>query len=209
MDSQVTTRGRDPGRPNVAGEDPARRRIELDRRQLLGAMAATAAGMRILTPLGLLSPARARAQGAPLAVLTVAEGATLEALGDTLLPGAAEAGIANFVDAQLAKELPFLIYRYLDVPIPPADFYRGGLAALDAYAAASRGKVFVDLPDDLRAAVVGEIAKGDPEGWQGPPAGVVYFVVRADAVDVVYGTEAGFERLGLPYIPHIAPPERW
>lgn len=186
-----------------------RLRVDLDRRQLLAGMAASAAGMLIATPLGLLSPARARAQGAPLAILGASEGAALEALGETLLPGAAEAGIANYVDAQLAKELPFLIYRYLDVPIPPADFYRGALAALDGYAAVTRGKAFVELPDDLRAAVVGEMAGGAPEGWEGPPAGLVYFVVRADAVDVVYGTEAGFERLGLPYLPHIAPPERW
>ena len=138
-----------------------------------------------------------------------ATAATLDALGETLLPGAAEAGITNYVDAQLAKGLPLLIYRYLDVPIPPLEFYEGGLAALDGYSQATHQAAFVDLPPETRTAVVGAIAQGDPEGWQGPPAGLVYFVVRADAVDVVYGTEAGFERLGLPYVPHIAPPERW
>jgi len=34
-------------------------------------------------------------------------------------------------------------------------------------------------------------------------------VVRNDAVDVVYGTQSGFEQLGVPYMAHIAPPSRW
>ncbi len=186
-----------------------RLRVDLNRRQLIGAMGATAAGMLIMTPLGLLPAARARAQGAPLTVLSRAEGEILDALGETLLPGAAEAGITNYVDAQLAKDLPFLIYRYLDVPIPAVEFYRGGLAALDAYSEATHGSAFADLSSREKTTVVGEMAGGEPEGWEGPPAGLVYFVVRADAVDVVYGTEAGFERLGLPYLEHIAPPERW
>jgi len=32
-------------------------------------------------------------------------------------------------------------------------------------------------------------------------------MVRSDAVDVVYGTVEGFERLGVPYMPHILPPD--
>jgi len=32
---------------------------------------------------------------------------------------------------------------------------------------------------------------------------------RADGVDVVYGTVEGFERLGVPYMPHILPTARW
>jgi len=47
------------------------------------------------------------------------------------------------------------------------------------------------------------------EAWQGPPAGQVYFVLRSDAVDVVYGTMEGYESLGVPYLPHIAPDRRW
>jgi len=130
------------------------------------------------------------------------------ARGDAAARGS-RCGISHYVDAQLAKELPFLIYRYLDVPIPAADFYRGALVALEGYSQATRQAAFPALSAEDRAAVVGEVAAGNPEGWGGPPAGLVYFVVRADAVDVVYGTEAGFERLGLPYVPHIAPPERW
>jgi hypothetical protein len=34
-------------------------------------------------------------------------------------------------------------------------------------------------------------------------------VLRSDAVDVVYGTVEGYEALGIPYQPHIAPLKRW
>ena len=36
-----------------------------------------------------------------------------------------------------------------------------------------------------------------------------YLVLRSDAVDVVYGTVEGYEALGIPYMPHIAPDKRW
>src|SRR3989475_7787670 len=47
------------------------------------------------------------------------------------------------------------------------------------------------------------------DGWQGPPGPFIYFVTRSDAVDVVYGTVEGYESLGIPYMPHIAPEKRW
>ena len=46
-------------------------------------------------------------------------------------------------------------------------------------------------------------------GWQGPQGSLVYFVLRSDAVDVVYGTMEGYAQLGVPYQPHIAPEKRW
>ena len=36
-----------------------------------------------------------------------------------------------------------------------------------------------------------------------------YFVLRNDAVDVVYGTKAGVESLDIPYMAHVEPPSRW
>ena len=45
---------------------------------------------------------------------------------------------------------------------------------------------------------------------QAPPAaGFVYFVLRSDAVDVVYGTVEGYAELGIPYQAHIMPLKRW
>ena len=45
--------------------------------------------------------------------------------------------------------------------------------------------------------------------WVGPPASYVLFVLRADALDVTYGTPEGFEKLGIPYMAHIMPERPW
>ena len=36
-----------------------------------------------------------------------------------------------------------------------------------------------------------------------------YTVLRFDSIDVVYGTMAGYDALGIPYMAHIAPTQRW
>lgn len=165
---------------------------------------------------GALALAAPRAAATPLAAtspppLSDAEVTTLSALGETLLPGARAAGIAAFVNAQLAAEpaQSLLMLRYLDVPPPWDSFYRAGLAALDALAAARHARPFAALTSEQASALVGEIARGQPEPWAGPPAPLFYFAVRADSVDVVYGTQAGFARLGLPYEEHLAPETPW
>ncbi|MDQ3167992.1 MAG: GMC oxidoreductase, partial [Chloroflexota bacterium] len=122
----------------------------------------------------------------------------LEVIGATLLPGAAEAGIVHHVNAQLATDDPFLIYRYLDLPIPPVDFYRAALSALDAFDREEYGAVFASLPAGGRITIVAALTGGVLAGWAGPPPALVYDVLRMDADDVVYGTEAGFARLDLP-----------
>jgi hypothetical protein len=50
-------------------------------------------------------------------VLNREQAAAIEALGDTLLPGASAAALAHFLDAQLAKppEQSLLTLRYMDV----------------------------------------------------------------------------------------------
>ena len=47
------------------------------------------------------------------------------------------------------------------------------------------------------------------EGWQGPARAFVYFLLRSDAVDVVYGTMEGYASLGIPYRPTSRRPKRW
>jgi len=157
--------------------------------------------------LGRVSPAAARARGAPLRSLATAEVAGLEALGEALLPGAAAAGIAHFVDHHVSVPAAdsLLMLRYFDWSPPYLDFYRGGLAALDSVAGGS----FAALGTAARAALVGRLAAGPLPEWRGPPSPLFYLSVRADAVDVVYGTEAGAEALGLPYMAHIAPSTPW
>ena len=65
------------------------------------------------------------------------------------------------------------------------------------------------LIGNAAAALQGAFTGKPFDAWSGPAAGLVYFVLRSDAVDVVYGTPAGFERLGVPYMAHILPPAGW
>lgn len=137
--------------------------------------------------------------------------ATLAAWVDVLVPGAGQAGAVQFVAAQLARprERACLTLRYLDWPGSYRAFYERGIAALDASAMARHARAFATLAAPERDALVADIVAGRTPDWAGPPAGLFYFVSRADAVDVVYGTVAGFARLGVPYRPHVAPPLAW
>jgi hypothetical protein len=181
----------------------------ISRRLLLAQMAAGAAALAVNSACGHISPRRARAEGVPLKHLADAEGQTLEALGDTLLPGAAEAGIAHYVDDQLGRQNPLLFLKYVDWTGGDAAFYKDGLAALERYSRERNGNSFASSSPRERVALVGEISSASPAGWKGAPAPLFYFVTRNDAVDVFYGTPEGLQRLAVPYMPHIVPPQKW
>ena len=102
-----------------------------------------------------------------------------------------------------------LLVRYLDVPPPYLDVYRPALAALDTVSQSAHRKSFSALDEQAAINLVRTMSETNPEGWQGPPAPLFYFALRSDAVDVVYGTEEGFERLGIPYMAHIRPTAKW
>lgn len=158
-----------------------------------------------------LTPREARERGADLRVLSGAEAEALGTLGEILVPGSRAAGLAHFIDHQLAAPAQdqMLMIRYLGVRPPYAGFYRGGLAALER-AAQAQGMNFTDLDAAAQRELAAGMAGGNPEAWgEGPPAGLFYFVVRNDAVDVTYGTAEGFEALNIPYRAHIQPPSRW
>jgi hypothetical protein len=99
--------------------------------------------------------------------------------------------------------------RYLDFPSPFVDVYRQGLASLDAVARARHTRLFHELTAGEQADLVRGLLATPPPEWTGPPAPLFYFATRSDAVDVVYGTEAGFATLGVPYMPHSVPTARW
>lgn len=163
----------------------------------------------------LLTPRQARARGADFHILRVNEVAILDALGDVLVPGAAEAGIAHFIDQQLGAEPNdcLLLARYLNVEPPYADFYRAGLQAVDKLSRRSLDKPFHELDEEAAVDVVRSFATSNPRGWpqgrEAPPAPLVYLLLRSDAVDVVYGTLEGFAKMNIPYMPHILPPRNW
>lgn len=172
----------------------------------LGLLAFEAGGTLLM-----LSPAEARRRKIPYQKLTPDLAATLEALGETLVPGAAEEGIAHYVDQQLGSsaDRSMLMIRYLGVPPPFDGFYREGLQALNDTSASLFDKPFAALDASRARSLVQTMSSENPEGWSGPPAPFFYFVARGDAIDVVYGTVKGFERLGIPYMAHINPPSKW
>jgi hypothetical protein len=157
------------------------------------------------------SPAEAHAMAAAPQVLSPHEAETLGHLAETMVPGARAAGIAEYVDSQLAADPneSLLIARYFGVLPPFRDFYAAGVAGLDAAAKAAHGQSFAALAAEPALTLAASLLAGPPPGWTGPPAPLFYLALRGDAVDVVYGTQAGFEMLGVPYMEHILPPRRW
>ena len=172
----------------------------------LGALAFTVGGAQVL-----LTPREARARGVPYRLLAASEAETLDAIGDTLVPGARDAGISHFIDHQISvpAEEALLEARILNVRPPYANFYKAAIGAIDKTAAAQSDQRFAWLPTDAQREFVNLMRQGKLQGWQGPPPGFVYFVLRSDAVDVVYGTVEGYEALGIPYQAHIVPLKRW
>jgi hypothetical protein len=159
-----------------------------------------------------LTPAQAKVEKVPFGTLTEPEVKVLEGLGEILLPNSAEAGIAHYLDHQLSgpPAESMLILKYLGVAPPFVEFYRTGLAGVESAAHTAYRKSLVDLDAQEGAALVTSLASGTPvKGWSGPPAGLFYFALRSDAIDAVYGTQQGFEKLNVPYMPHIVPPNRW
>ena len=184
----------------------------IERRDLIkgaatGVLAFTVGGVEVM-----LTAREARAQNVPFRLLKVNEAETIEALGETLVPGARAAGVAHFIDQQLSVPPgeALLEARILNVRPPYANFYR---AAVDAVDTASRtlngGRKFTQLSPSEQHDFVDGLRQNKLQSWQGPNGALVYMVLRSDAVDVVYGTMEGYEALGIPYMPHIAPVTRW
>src|SRR6266404_8265652 len=103
------------------------KRREFMRGAAIGALAFTIGGAEVL-----LTPRAARAQGATLRLLKPDEVETLEALGETLVPGARAAGIAHFIDQQLSvpPAEALLEARIFNVRPPYSNFYRAAIGAV-------------------------------------------------------------------------------
>src|ERR1700722_17541970 len=171
-----------------------------------GALAFTVGGADVM-----LTPREARAQGVPLRTLKPDEAATIEAIGETLAPGARQQGIANFIDHQLSvpAEEALLEARILNVKPPYANFYRAAIGAINNASTAKHGKPFAQLDAATQHEFVDQMRQNKIDGWKGPGGPFVYLILRSDAVDVVYGTMAGYASLDVPYMAHIAPTKRW
>ena len=88
---------------------------------------AAASGVKMLTP------AQARSETIPFRIFDRTEVEVIDTLGEVLLPGSAASGLAHFIDFQLAGPASdnMLMIKYLGLNPPFADFYRGGIAAVD------------------------------------------------------------------------------
>lgn len=184
----------------------------LSRRRLLQGASAFLIAATGPGPARWLWPHQARAAGMTVDPFSESEALLLEKLGGVLVPGAATSGLVHFLAAQVRRPAAesLLILRYLDVPPPYLDFYRAGLKGVADSAVAARGQAYETLTDDAALAFARELAAGNPPGWSAAiPAPLFMFVLRADAVDVTYGTPAGFARLGIPYMAHIDPDPVW
>ncbi len=181
--------------------------MAITRRDMLGRSAAGLVLASVGGSLSWMSAAEAQAKGAALRTLTETEAAWAGCLGEAIAPPAREAGLVHYLDHHLtvppAESL--LGLRYLDVPPPYVDFYRPALASL----ARLHGAVPPPSGDHRWTAILDGLLGPDPADWQGPPGGFFLFAMRLDAVDVAYGTKAGFERLGVDYLGHIDPETAW
>jgi len=142
---------------------------------------------------------------------TLSEAAVMDALGEVMLPGARAAGISGYVGTQLLlpPEHLVLMIKYIVSSPPYTEFYRSGLNSLEAVTIKRYSRHFARLPPVQAAGLVRELGAGGLEHWSGPPQPLFHFIARNDALDVVYGTRQGFNRLGTPYMAHIEPPEDW
>ena len=186
----------DRSRPEHQGLMP----YDLTRRGLMATTLITASYL-IMGERLTLTPAQAAELKFTPEVLTPAEVSAIEAVAEQLVPGAAAAGIAPYLDAQLrAGKQSLLIGKYLGVDVSTqAGFYRS-LA----------GNLQRALETDASTSAVVSALWGDAlPDWEGPPASYMLFVLRADALDVTYGTPEGFDALGIPYMAHIMPEKPW
>jgi hypothetical protein len=147
-----------------------------------------------------------------LQVLAEAEAATLQHLAEAMVPGASTAGVVRYIDQQLARprDERLLMLKYLPVPAAEhAEFYRTGLGNATRFSQSKYKKRCNELDPQQTLSLLDAIAADKVLQWRGAPAAFFFFVLRADACDVVYGTEQGFDRIDMPYMAHIHPKHPW
>ena len=156
----------------------------------------------------MLSPRQARARGVALRHLEAGEARLLEGWLDRIVPGAVEAGAIHFIDQQLGVEPNdcLLMAKFFELPPPYEDFYHAGLRAVRGYARREFGREVAALDEAQQQRLLRYVATPERVDDDGFPLFLFYLCLRSDAVDLVYGTPEGFEKLNIPYMAHIMPP---
>jgi gluconate 2-dehydrogenase gamma chain len=127
--------------------------------------------------------------------------ATIAAFAERLMPGAQgspgarEAGVLNYIDLALAG-------AYADLQ----DFYRRGLASLDAHCRYTHNLAFIRLDPTRQDEVIKALEDGKATGFTWPTAQAFFNTVRTHTMegmfaDPVYGGNmdfAGWQLVGFP-----------
>ena len=183
-------------------------------------LARAAVGAGAVAGAGLVTEATAESQepqhgvtGVPGAIQPRSEGqglgaffnhddaATIAAFTERLMPGAPgkpgarEAGVLNYIDLALGG-------AYADLQ----DFYRRGLAQLDAYCRATYGMSFVRLGAAQQDEVIRALEQGNAAGFTWPAAEEFFTTIRTHTMegmfaDPIYGGNkdfAGWRLVGFP-----------
>jgi|SRR5579862_1604744 len=129
------------------------------------------------------------------------DAATIEAFAERLMPGAPgkpgaiDAGVLNYIDLALAG-------AYAD----QQDFYRRGLAQLDAYCRTTYNHTFKGLSAEQQDAVITALEQGKTTGFTWPSPQAFFNTVRTHTMegmfaDPLYGGNrnfAGWRLIGFP-----------
>ena len=150
------------------------------------------------------------ANGGHGAFLNDDDSATVAAIAERIMPGAPgkpgarDAGVLNYIDLALAG-------AYAD----QEDFYRRGLAALDAHCRATYGEPFVKLGDQRQDEVITALEQGKAPAFIWPSAQAFFNTVRNHVMegmfgDPIYGGNkdfAGWRLVGFPGAQPLFTPE--
>src|SRR5881296_3382802 len=179
------------------------RRVLLKRIGMVGAASVVPGGAFVQTASSFAAEARAVAAPPPreaLETLTAAESDTLEAIAARLIPtdengpGAAEARAAHYIDRALTGPLA-----------SSRAAYSTGLAAVDAYARASKGAPFATLSAKDQDSVLSDMEKNTAPGFT-PNSAAFFNLLRTHTIegtfcDPYYGGNAnfvGWDLIGYP-----------
>src|SRR5256885_11720102 len=179
------------------------RRVLLKRIGMVGAASVVPGGAFVQTASSFAAEARAVAAPPPreaLETLTAAESDTLEAIVARLIPsdengpGAAEARAAHYIDRALTGPLA-----------SSRAAYSAGLAAVDAYARASKGAPFANLSAKDQDSILSDMEKNTATGFT-PNSAAFFSLLRTHTIegtfcDPYYGGNAnfvGWELIGYP-----------
>lgn len=159
-----------------------------------------------------LSPAEAREKNLPYQAISQKAGQLIDLLGEAIVPGSARSGLSHYIDHQLtaSKTNSLLIIKYLGIQCSYQEFYRLSLNAFERSYPLFQKRNINHISSQAIKKYIAVMAQKNPPVWSKsgeviPPAPLFYFTLRSDAVDVTYGTMAGFDKLEIPYMAHIEP----